>query len=183
MGAEAVLKEIESLSEKECLPIIGPVRGKYLVETIREFKVKTVLEIGTLVGYSAILIARNLAEDGRVVAIEINPASAERARRNIERAGLSGKIQVRAGDARDVIPALSGEFDLVFLDAAKGEYLAYLKLAEKKMRQDGVVFADNVKMFARDMRDYLDYVRDSGKYRSQYIDAGDDGVEVSVRLS
>lgn len=71
---------------------------------------------------------------------------------------------------------------MVFLDAAKYEYLDHLKLAEDRLERGGVVFADDVRPFRREMRDYLDYVRDSGRYRSQHVDLVSDGVEISTKL-
>jgi predicted O-methyltransferase YrrM len=182
MKGDAVLREIERLSNKTFLPIIGPVKGKYLVDTVRRLNVKNVLEVGTLIGYSAILIASNLPQEGRVITIEINPGSARLAKENIQKAGLADKIEVHIGDALTVIPRIKDDFDMVFLDATKDEYLEYLKLAENKLGRGGVVFADNVKMSAHEMRDYLDYVRNSGSYKSEYIDVVFDGVEISTKL-
>jgi predicted O-methyltransferase YrrM len=182
MKLDAVLRGIEELSKREYLPIIGPAKGKHLVDTVRRFSVKNVLEVGTLVGYSAILIASNLPQDGRVVSIEMEPKVARLAQKNIRRAGLADKIELHIGDALAVIPRVNGKFDMVFLDASKDEYLKYLRLSEKKLERGGVVLADNVKTPAREMRDYLDYVRNSGRYRSEYIDVGFDGVEISTKL-
>ena len=84
--------------------------------------------------------------------------------------------------ALDVIPRLDMVFDMLFLDAAKNEYLEYLKLAEGKLNSGRVVYADNAGVFASNMRDYLDYVRTSGKYRSEYHAVGSDGVEISLKL-
>lgn len=182
MNADAVLKEIESLASKRFLPIIGRERGKYLVETVRKYQPVTVLEVGTLIGYSAILIVGNLPAGGKLFTIEINPESAKRAKGNIERAGVSDKVQQYAGNALNVIPRIKEELDMVFLDAAKDEYLRYLSLCEDRLKKGGVVFADNAKIFARDMADYLDYVRKSGRYTSQFIEVGLDGVEISVKL-
>jgi predicted O-methyltransferase YrrM len=118
-----------------------------------------------------------------LTSIEVNPDSAGRARGNIEKAGLAGKITVITGNAISVIPKLGNIiFDLVFIDAGKSEYRSYLNLAEDKLRRGGIVFADNVKIFASQMGDYLDYVRNSGKYRSEYIDVGFDCVEISTKL-
>lgn len=182
MEGDAVLREIEGLSKKTFLPIIGPVKGKYLVDTVKRFDVKNVLEVGTLIGYSAILMAKNLPEDGKIVTIERNPESARLAEENMRKAGLADKIEVHTGDALKVIPGLDDGFDMVFLDATKMEYLDYLMLSENKLKKDGVVFADNVKIFAHEMQEYLDYVRNSGKYRSEYVDVGFDGVEISTKL-
>ena len=182
MKRDVVLRQIEELSEREYLPIIGPQKGKRLVDTVRRFSVKSVLEVGTLVGYSAILIASNLPQGGRVVTIEVKPESARLAQENIRRAGLDDKIELHIGDALTLIPGMDGRFDMVFLDATKDEYLKYLKLSEDKLERGGVVFADNVRTPAREMRNYLDYVRKSGGYSSEYIDVGFDGVEISTKL-
>lgn len=182
MEGDAVLREIEGFSKRTFLPIIGPVEGKYLVDTVKRFNVKNVLEVGTLIGYSAILIALNLPQEGKVVTIEINPQSARLAKENIRKAGFADKIEVHVGNALTVIPRINDSFDMVFLDADKDEYLEYLKLSENKLERGGVVFADNVKMFAHEMRDYLDYVRNSGRYESEYVDVVFDAVEISKKL-
>ncbi len=182
MEGDAVLREIETLAKEAFLPIIGPKKGKYLVDTIRRFNVKNVLEVGTLIGYSAILMAKTLPQDGRIVTIEINPRSAKLAEENIRKAGLADKVEVHIGNAITVIPSINDKFDMVFLDASKGEYFDYIRLSEEKLKTGGVVFADNVKMFAHEMRDYLDYVRNSGRYQSEYFDVGFDGVEISTKL-
>ena len=182
MKRDVVLGQIEELSERAYLPIIGPKKGKHLVDTVRRFKVKNVLEVGTLVGYSAILIASNLPQGGRVVTIEVKTKSARLAEENIKRAGLAYRIELYIGDALTVIPRIDGRFDMVFLDAAKNEYLRYLKLSEDKLETGGVVFADNVKTPSREMRDYLDYVRNSNRYSSEYVEVGYDGVEISTKL-
>ena len=182
MKRDVVLRQIEELSEREYLPIIGPEKGKHLVDTVRRFKVKNVLEIGTLVGYSAILIASSLPRGGRVVTIEVKPKSARLAEENIRRARLADRIELHIGDALTVVPRIDDKFDMIFLDAAKNEYLRCLKLSEDKLNRGGVVFADNVKTPAREMWDYLDYVRNSGRYSSEHIDLGFDGVEISTKL-
>jgi predicted O-methyltransferase YrrM len=182
MEGDAVLRQIEKLAKREFLPIIGPEKGKHLVDTVRRFHVKNVLEVGTLIGYSAILIASNLPQEGRVVTIEMKPKSARLTEENIRRAGLADKIELHTGDALTVIPRMNGKFDMVFLDATKDEYLEYLKLSEHKLERGGVVFADNVKMSAHEMRDYLDYVRNSGRYKSEYVDVVFDGVEITTKL-
>jgi predicted O-methyltransferase YrrM len=185
--AEKVLHEIEVGSKKNPLVIIGPERGKILDDAILRYRPKTVLEIGTLVGYSAIRMGRLLGT-GRITCLEIDEKIVETARRNISKAGLEDVIEVRVGDARALLPKLTGTFDMVFIDAKKEQYLAYLKLAEPKIKKGGVVLADNVKRFAADMQDYLDYVRNSGRYKSTYIesqsafDPAGDAVELSVRL-
>jgi predicted O-methyltransferase YrrM len=178
-----ILKEIEESSTRSFLPIIGPVKGKYLVETVINSGAKKILEIGTLVGYSSILMASNLPKNGQITTIEINPQSALKAGENIRKAGLHSQIKILVGDAIQVIPGIRDSFDMIFIDAEKSEYMRYLHLSEPILKQNGTIFADNVKIFAEQVKDYLNYVRHSGKYSSRFIDVGFDGVEVSTKLT
>ena len=180
--AGEVLKKIETMTEEEFLPIIGPEKGKVLVKVIHETKPKRILEIGTLIGYSAVLMAKELDADARITSIEIHAGEAKTARENIAKADVRPKIDVMVGDAIKVIPKLTGKYDMVFIDAAKEEYFDYLKLVEKKLHKGSVVVADNAGIFADQMKEYLDYVRSPGSYTSEYMRFGEDGVEVSVKL-
>lgn len=180
--ADEVLKDIEKVAEKLSLPIVGPQKGRILVQVIREAKPKRVLEIGTLIGYSAVLMGKELGSDARVAAIEINADRAKMAEENIKRSEIRPTVEVIVGDALEVLPKIEGEFDMVFIDADKREYLDYLLLIESKLHKGSVLVADNAGIFAYAMRDYLNYVRSSGKYDSRYVPVSGDGVEVSVKL-
>jgi predicted O-methyltransferase YrrM len=180
--ADEILHLIEQASEKNFLPIIGLFKGKILVDEVRKAKPQHVLEVGTLIGYSAILMGKELDSKSEIVTIEIHRDEAELAGKNIVRANIQPKIKIITGDALIVIPTLRGQFDFAFIDAEKSEYFKYLTLIEGKLRKGAVVFADNAGVFADQMGDYLDYVRNSGKYQSRYIQVGDDGVEISVKL-
>ena len=180
--ADEVLKEIERLTEDEFLPIIGPYKGKVLVEAFRKVKPKHVLEVGTLIGYSAILIGKELNEEATITTIEIHANEAQAAKENIERAGILPRVDVIVGDALKVIPTLKECFDAIFIDAEKTEYLQYLKLTEGKLHEGTVIVADNAGIFADQMQDYLDYVRNSGRYKSRFVQVGEDGVEISIKL-
>ena len=181
-SAEQVLKEIEALAYKKhpdmFLPIVGPEKGKLLEDLIKNYKPKKILEIGTLVGYSAILMAQH---GPNVISLEVDPKAAEIAKQNIEKAGLSDKVEIIVGDAKKTIEQLKDKFDMIFIDAKKDECIDYLKLSEKNMKSSTIVVADNVKKFAEEVKDYLDRVRNSGLYESKYHDFGFDAVEVSVR--
>lgn len=179
--AEAVLREIESRSEKQFLPIVGPVKGKLLAELMQKHQPQRVVEVGTLVGYSAVLMGIYLPSDGNIVTLEIDPGLAKTARENIRRAGLASGIKVLVGDALNTIPTLSGPFSFAFLDAAKNEYLDYLKMLAPKLLPGTVVVADNAGMFAEAMAPYLLYVRSSPLYESRYYDFSFDGMEVSIK--
>lgn len=168
-----VLRELEQLAKREHLPSIGPIKGKIISEIIQKYKPTTILEIGTLHGYSAILMTDLLLDyyhDAKLITIEIEKNLADIARKNIGKAGLAHKIEVVCGNALDVIPTLTAyKFDLIFLDAVKSEYLQYLKLIEvnELMKKGSVVIADNVLLYENEMKDYLEYVRNSGRYDSQ----------------
>ncbi|HET7344499.1 MAG TPA: CmcI family methyltransferase, partial [Nitrososphaeraceae archaeon] len=117
-----VIKSLEKMAKKEFVPSIRPIKGGIITEIIKKYNPKNILEVGTLYGYSAILMAiaaHTLQADGEVVTIEIDRSVADIARKNIADAGLSDKINVIVGDPLKVIPKLDWKFDLLFLDAAK----------------------------------------------------------------
>ncbi len=188
----SLLRELEQIAKKEHLPSIGPLKGKIISDIVKRYRPASILEIGTLHGYSAILMGNLLADDGgKLITIEIDSDLANIATKNIEKAGLSGKINVICNDAIAVIPTLdSSKFDLVFLDAVKTQYLHYLKLLEGKnlLKEGSIVVADNVILYESEMKDYLDYVRNSGYYRSQITKTTlefnknvEDALEISFR--
>jgi predicted O-methyltransferase YrrM len=191
-----VLRRLEKMAKNEFVPSIGPVKGRIITEIIKKYNPKNILEVGTLYGYSAILIAAAAADilqaKVKIVTIEIDRSVADIARKNIAAAGLSDKINVIVGDALEVIPRLDWKFDLLFLDAAKDEYLTYLKLAEDKaLKKGAVIVADNVEVSKNEMQDYLEYVRSSGgMYKSETIETTleftpnvRDAIEVSIKVT
>jgi len=193
MNAESVLKSIEAEATKKGLPIIGPYRGVFLDEVVRQYRPTQILEVGTLVGYSAIRMARLLVEGSVVTCVEISPEFARIALSNVGRAGLGDKVRILVGDAKKILPELKGDFDILFLDANKGEYLDYLKSCEPCLHADSVVVADNVKSHPQELAGYLEYVRKSGKFRSECKEPASDyrygvktsepdAVEISVKL-
>jgi predicted O-methyltransferase YrrM len=201
-----VLAEIEETARKEFLPSIGPIKGKIIEDVIKEHKPRKVLEIGTLHGYSAILIvniilgenygkeksaSENSSNGPILISVEKDQKLANIARKNIENSRLSKKIQVINGDALQVIPRLNAKFNMVFLDATKSEYLKYLQLIEKYslLHKRAVVVADNVIIYENEMKDYLDYVRNSGNYISRTTETTleftknvKDALEVSINV-
>ena len=98
-SADQVLRQIEKAAKKEFLPIVGPHKGKILAEQVRKAKPRHVLEVGTLIGYSAILIGKELDENAEIVTIEIHRDEAEAAGENILRANIPPKIKIITGDA------------------------------------------------------------------------------------
>jgi predicted O-methyltransferase YrrM len=180
--ADKILRTIEKMSEMKFLPIIGPRKGQILVEVIKRIKPKHILEIGTFIGYSAILMGKELGSDAHIITIEIDADEAKAAKENIRQAEIKPVIEVLVGDAKEVLPRIKDEFDMVFIDGEKREYKNYLLLIENQLHKGSVVVADNAGIYEKLMRDYLNYVRTSGKYESEYIPSDEDGVEVSTKL-
>ncbi len=188
----SILKELEQISKTENLPSIGPIKGKIISDIIRNYEPTSILEIGTLHGYSAILMGDLLPDDGKLITIEVNKNLTDIARKNIDKAGLSKRIEVIYGNALEIVPTLTTyKFDLVFLDAIKSEYLQYLKQLEANnvIKKNAVVIADNVKLYENEMTDYLIYVRNTGMYKSQTTETTlefnknvEDALEISIRL-
>ena len=122
----------------------GHVQGRVLSMISHMIRPKRILELGTFTGYSALCLAEGLAEDGRLVTIEHNDELEETIRRNLSRSSLSDRIELRIGDCKLVIGDLKDElFDLVFIDADKREYCAYLDLVYPLVPVGGFILADN----------------------------------------
>lgn len=120
--------------------------GRLLGILVRAIGARRILELGTLGGYSATWMARALPPDGRLISLEADPRHAEVARANLARAGLAERVEIRVGAALDLLPDLAGgaPFDLVFIDADKTSYPAYLDWSIKLLRPGGLIVADNV---------------------------------------
>jgi predicted O-methyltransferase YrrM len=127
---------------------VSPPQGKLLQMLVRLVGARTVLEFGTLGGYSSILMARALPDDGRLITLEANPEYAAVASISIERAGLGDVVEVRVGPALEALPVLedegAGPFDLVFIDADKVDTPHYFAWALEHTRPGSLIVADNV---------------------------------------
>ncbi|MEU2129183.1 O-methyltransferase [Streptomyces sp. NPDC018352] len=150
VGPDEALDAAVEASDGAGLPAIQVAanQGKLLNLLARLQGARTVLEIGTLGGYSTIWLARALPEGGKVVTLEADPAYAEVARANIERAGLADVVEIRVGRALDTLPELAaqgyGPFDVVFIDADKPSNPDYLAWSLKLTRPGSLIVADNV---------------------------------------
>lgn len=143
---DELLASLREEAEAAGLPsiAISADEGRLLQVLLTSIRARRVLEVGTLGGYSAICMARALPSDGRVLSIEIDERHATFARRHIERADLSDRIEVRVGRALDVLPALDGQpFDAMFLDADKESLPSYFDWAVRLVRPGGLIIGDN----------------------------------------
>ena len=162
------------------VPVIGRDKGRVIRRLIDRHRPTRAVEIGSLIGYSAILIAGELPPAGRLTCIEQNEFLAMLVRANCEEAGLRRKVKVVVGDALRAIPLLPGRFDFALIDAKKEDYLDYLRQLEPRLLAGAVVVADNTGISRRDVKPYLDYVRTDPRYVSREHEFGDDAMEVSL---
>lgn len=149
VGPDPALDAALSASRAAGLPAINvtPNHGKLLHLLARIHQARSILEIGTLGGYSTIWLARALPPDGTLVTLEVDPHHAEVARGNVERAGLADRVELRLGPALDTLPVLAeegrGPFDLVFVDADKPNIPDYFRWALRLSRPGTVIVVDN----------------------------------------
>jgi caffeoyl-CoA O-methyltransferase len=124
--------------------MVGQLEGRFLKMLVHMTRARRVLEIGTFTGYSALSMAEALPADGQIVTLEINSKHEAIARRHIDMSPYARQIDVRMGPALDSLRELEGPFDLVFIDADKGNYLNYLEAVLPMLSPHGVIAADNV---------------------------------------
>ncbi len=189
------LAEMARSAEERGIPIVQPEVARWLEVFMKTRPFFRVLEIGTAIGYSTALFAGGLAPGGLVETVEISEEAYREAGENLEALGLSGQVIRHLGDAAEVLPTLTGPFDLVFIDGAKGQYLRFLKLLEPMLTQEAIVLSDNVlfrgmtatdaavkrrkRTIVKRMRSYMDYIMAEGPYDTALLPLGD-GMAVSV---
>ena len=178
--AARMLRMMDRMTTLWHFPVVGRAKGRLLTRLLERHRPKRAVEIGSLFGYSAILIAGHLPAGGRLTCVEANDYLARAVARNVAEAGLGRRVSVVEGDARRVLPRLRGPVDFVLIDAAKDQYLAYLRALEPRLRPGAVVVADNTKLFRRAVAPYLRHVRGDARYESREHDFGEDAMEVCV---
>lgn len=139
-----ILKELEEYAEKNSVPIVQPETAKFLETMMCLKRPVRILEVGCAIGYSAILMSQYLADGGSITTLEWDAETCEIARANIEKAGLSDKITVVLGDAKDIIPTLTGEYDVIFLDGPKAHYIYMLNDCIRLLKKGGMLISDNI---------------------------------------
>jgi len=193
---EGLLGELRQYAEENHVPIIHPEVMRMIGVLGASLKPSRILEIGTAIGYSSIFFAGFLAEGGKIDTIERYDVMIEKARENIKKAGLSDTINVIAGDAMEVLECLDNQYDFVFVDAAKGQYLEFLPHCLRMMKKGALLVSDNVlykgmvasddlvvrrkKTIVKRMRGYLDYICKTEELDSCIIPVGD-GVALSYK--
>ena len=179
------------------MPIIRKEMESFLRVLIEIKKPKRILELGTAIGYSAILMANTMSEDCRITTIENYDKRIPIARDNFKRAGVEEKVELLEGDALEILQKINEPYDFVFMDAAKAQYLVYLKEIMRLLPVGGILIADNVlqdgelvesryaverrnRTIHSRMREYLYEVKNMKELETTIIPIGD-GITLSVR--
>ena len=188
--------ELENIKQKaleEHIPIIMDETLEVIEKYLSKNKPNRILEIGTAVGYSAICFTQFLAEKGVIDTIEREADRVEEAKKNIKLAEVEGKINIYEGDAVEILPTLNQQYDVVFIDAAKGKYPFFLKEALRMINKNGIIFADNIlykgyvmsdynkhkqRTAVRNLREYIKEVSENPNLETEILEVGD-GLAVS----
>ena len=187
---------IEQIKEKalnDHVPIIMDDTLEVMEKYMIDLKPKRILEIGTVVGYSAICFSKYLTEDGIIDTIERDSERVKEAKQNIENMNLEDKINIYEGDAVEILPTLNEKYDMVFIDAAKGKYPFFLKEALRMLSENGIIFADNIlykgyvmsdynkhkqRTAVRNLREYIKEVSENPNLDTEILEVGD-GLAIS----
>lgn len=192
------MKTIEQIKEnalKEHIPIIMDDTLEVVSKILKDVKPKRILEIGTAVGYSAIRFSEYLQENGSIDTIERDKQRIDEAKQNIKELNLEGKINIYEGDALEILPTLTGHYDVVFIDAAKGKYPIFLNEALRMLDYNGIIIADNVlykgyvmsdynkhkqRTAVRGLREFLKILKENENLETKILEVGD-GLAISKK--
>ncbi len=187
------LEKIKQKALEEHIPIIMDETLEVIEKYLSKNKLNRILEIGTAVGYSAICFTEFLAENGVIDTIEREADRVEEAKKNIKLAEVENKINIYQGDAVEILPTLNQQYDVVFIDAAKGKYPFFLKEALRMINKNGIIFADNIlykgyvmsdynkhkqRTAVRNLREYIKEVSENPDLETEILEVGD-GLAVS----
>lgn len=190
------LRVIEDYAHENNIPIMLSDGIEFLTDFIKKNNVKRILEIGSAIGYSAIRMAL-VSSDIHVVTIERDTLRYNEAVKNINDFGLSGRIDIRLADALEC--DVDGEFDLIFIDAAKAQYIKFFEKYKVNLAKDGVIISDNLSFHGmvdnmdsitnRNTRQlvgkiakYIDFLKNNEEFYTEFISIGD-GIGISRRKS
>ena len=188
MFNEEELKIVKEKALENHIPIIMDDTLEKIEEILKEEKPKRILEIGTAVGYSATMFAKYTDENCIIDTIEIDEERAKEAKENIEKIGVADRINIMVGNAVDILPTISQEYDIVFIDAAKGKYPVFLENAIRLIKNGGLILADNIlykgyvmsdynkhkqRTAVRHLREYIQEITEDEKLESEILEIGD----------
>ncbi len=193
------MKTIEQIKEKaleDHIPIIMDDTLEVVGKILEDKKPYRILEIGTAVGYSAIRFSKYLSDNGYIDTIERDEERISEAKQNIKDLNLEEKIHIYKGDALEVLPTLTGPYDVVFIDAAKGKYPIFLSEALRMLASHGIIVADNVlykgyvmsdynkhkqRTAVRGLREFLKELTENENLTTEILEVGD-GLAISKKM-
>ncbi len=196
-GNSPFLNELEQAAIKTNVPVIRPQMQSLLKLLLAMKQPKTILEVGTAIGFSALLMSEYGPEDCRITTIEKYEKRIPIARENFKKAGKEEQITLLEGDAAQILKQLDGPYELIFMDAAKGQYIHFLPDILRLLPKGGILVSDNVlqdgdvlesryavtrrnRTIHTRMRDYLYELKHNEKLQTDILPVGD-GVTISVR--
>ena len=189
-----MLENIEKMAKANKIPIMDKEGINYLTKLIEENKCEKILEIGTAIGYSAIKMAK-VSPKIRITTLERDERRAHQARVNIDMLQVEDQIEVIETDALEY--KTNNKFDLIFIDAAKAQYIKFFEKFKKNLRKNGIIVSDNLKFhglvnhdksrLSKNLRslvtkieNYIEFLKENEEFKTEFIDVGD-GVAVSRR--
>ncbi|MDK2798447.1 MAG: hypothetical protein PWP27_27 [Clostridiales bacterium] len=193
---QGILNQMEEYAYENHVPIVQPEVARLIFVIAKIVNPTNILEIGTAIGYSAILLSNTLKPGGKIVTIERYEKMIKIAADNIKKANLENTITILEGDAEQILPTLEGQYDCIFIDAAKGQYMQFLPHCIRLLRSGGILISDNVlykgmiatdtlvvrrkKTIVKRLRSYLDTISHHPQLESTIIPIGD-GVAISYK--
>ncbi len=194
---KSLIYKIKSKALNDNIPIILDDTLQVVEHIFRCNNINDILEIGTAVGYSAICFSQFIKSNGYIDTIEKDENRVKEARGNIESIGLQEKINIIAGDAVEILPTINKQYDLIFIDAAKGKYPEFLKQAIRLVKNNGIILADNVlykgyvlgdynkhkqRTAVRRLREFLEQIEQNPILQSEILQVGD-GLAVIKKIN
>ena len=191
-----LILEMEEYAKEHNVPIIEKESIAYLMKFIKQHDIKSVLEIGSAIGYSGILMASS-SQQVKVTTIELDETNYMEALKNVKKCGFEGKVTVVFQDALELNLAEGTEYDLIFIDAAKGQYKKFFEKYKYFLAPGGAIITDNLKFHgyvgksdkieSKNLRQlvgkiegYIDFLKTNEEFDTEFLDIGD-GLSVSVR--
>jgi len=191
------LQQLEKFARERHVPVMLDDTKQLLSDTVAALQPTRILEIGTAIGYSGIVML-TAAPFATLNTVELDEPTAELARKNFAQAGVDARVNLFVGDAREIVTKLTGAYDFIFLDGPKGQYLAFLPYLTDVLQTGGTLFCDNVLYkglvehvpenkrhkhitVARNMHAFLAEIMDSPRFQTTLYRIGD-GVSISKKL-
>jgi len=190
------LQDMEDYAYDNDIPIIEPEVSQFMKLIVKLYKPRKILEIGTAIGYSALVMAESLEGNFRITTIERDEKMISLAKKYVSRSPYNNNITILEGDASEILSGLVDNYDFIFLDGAKGQYLQFLNHCKKLLSPHGLIVSDNVlfkgmvasdellikrkKTIVKRLREYLKYINEMEGYISSIIPIGD-GIALTYR--